>query len=131
MTLETGKLVCITEGSKKKKRTVIKLKCQNIKKTKTVQIDIKDSWLSLGLLTQQKQSLQNLDGIEVEFERNENNDPYRIWELGKEWDREEVKEIQIPQRDRPQETRKTYSAIISITLITLYQLYHVQLTIRN
>ncbi|NBD33782.1 MAG: TIGR03986 family CRISPR-associated RAMP protein [Cyanobacteria bacterium] len=104
MTIETGKLVCITEGSKKKKRTVIKLKCQNIKQTKTVQIDIKDSWLSLALLDQQKQSLQNLDGVEVEFERNKNNDPYRIWEVGKEWDRQETetKEV-IPKRDRVQE----------------------------
>lgn len=103
MTTETGQLVCITEGPKRKRRTVIKLECQNIKKNKTVTVHIKDEWLSLALEVRKKQSLSNLDGITVEFERNQNNDPYRIWEQGKEWDRPEVEVVELPQRTRPQE----------------------------
>jgi len=109
MTVETGKLLCVTEGSKKKKRTVIKLECQNIKKTKTVNIELKDEWLSQALLDKKKQSLQEVNGIAVEFERNDNNDPYHIWEQGKEWDRQNMEEMEIvaaPQRVRPQEQPK-------------------------
>lgn len=109
MTLETGKLICVTEGSKKKKRTVIKLECQNVKKTKTVQVDIHDDWLSQDLQNSQKQSLQVLNNIEVEFKRNDNNDPYQIWEIGQQWDREEPEKIEAVkalQRVRPPEQPK-------------------------
>lgn len=109
MTLETGKLICVTEGSKKKKRTVIKLECQNVKKTKTVQVDINNDWFSQDLQNKQKQSLQSLNGVTVEFKRNDNNDPYQIWEVGQQWDREEpekVEAVKALQRVRPQEQPK-------------------------
>ncbi|MBD2313189.1 TIGR03986 family CRISPR-associated RAMP protein [Desertifilum sp. FACHB-1129] len=109
MTIESGKLVCITEGSKKKKRTAIKLECQNPKKTKTVRVEVTDGWLSEALQNKKKQSLQELDGITVEFERNANNDPYKIWEQGQEWDKKDaeiVATVEVSERVRPQEWSK-------------------------
>jgi CRISPR-associated protein (TIGR03986 family) len=102
MTIENGKLVLIVEGSKKKKRSVIKLECLNRKKTKTVKVDLKSEWLSQALFKQQEQSLQSLDGVLVEFERNDNNDPHRIWQTGQEWDRKRAEET----FERPQEQPK-------------------------
>lgn len=103
MNTESGQLICITTGSKKKKRTIVQLECLNTKKTKTVKIDIKDNWLSLALEQSKKQSLQNLNNVSVEFKRNDNNDPHQIWEQGKKWDRQEIKTETIPQRNRPQD----------------------------
>lgn len=110
MAIETGKLVCVTEGSKKNKRTAIKLECENPKKTKTVRVDVTDDWLSEALQNKKKQSLQVLNSIAVEFERNNNNDPHKIWEQGQEWDRKEaerVATVEISERVRPQEWIKT------------------------
>ncbi|WP_017306838.1 TIGR03986 family CRISPR-associated RAMP protein [Spirulina subsalsa] len=106
MTIESGNLICITEGSKRTKRTVVKLECQNVKKTKTVKLDIKDEWLSIALTEKKNQSLQNLNDTQVEFERNDNNDPYRIWEQGQEWDRQEVKPVITPQKTQPVKQQK-------------------------
>lgn len=91
MTVETGKLLCVTEGSKKKKRQVIYLECQNVKRTKLVKVSIKNGWLSQALEKKQQQSLESLNNREVEFKRSDNNDPYQIWERGKQWDRLQAK----------------------------------------
>jgi CRISPR-associated protein (TIGR03986 family) len=109
MEIETGKLVCITEGSKKKKRIVVKLECQNPKKTKVVRIDLKVDWLSAPLQLLFHQSLEQLNNLSVEFERSENNDPVRIWEVGQQWDgeaSEPVEKAATPERVRPQEQPK-------------------------
>lgn len=104
MIIETGKLICITEGARKKKRTIIKLECESVSKQKTVRVDINDDWLSQSLLDQKRQSLQALNNVLVEFERNKNNDPYRVWEKGKEWDREACETVKTstnPQSAQP------------------------------
>ncbi|MBW4652154.1 MAG: TIGR03986 family CRISPR-associated RAMP protein [Kaiparowitsia implicata GSE-PSE-MK54-09C] len=110
MTVETGKLLCITEGSKKKKRQVIYLECQNIKKTKLVKVTVKDEWLSQALLEQQQRSLESLNNIDIEFNRNDNNDPYQIWELGKQWDKVQAKvSSAVVARSQPENSPKVVS----------------------
>jgi len=110
MTVETGKLLCITEGSKKKKRQVIYLECQNVKKTKLVKVLITNDWLSNALLEQQQRTLDSLNNVAVEFQRNDNNDPFQIWELGQQWDRVQA-EVLTPAvtRSRPENHPKVVS----------------------
>jgi len=110
MTVETGKLLCLTEGSKKKKRQVIYLECQNVKKTKLVKVPITDDWLSNALLEQQQRSLDSLNNVDVEFQRNDNNDPFQIWEQGQQWDRVKA-EVLTPAvtRSKP----KNYPKVVS------------------
>ena len=110
MTVETGKLLCITEGSRKKKRQVIYLECQSVKKPKLVKVPVTDDWLSNALLEQQQKSLDSLNNIDVEFKRNDNNDPFQIWELGQQWDRVQT-EVLTPAetRSRPENHLKVVS----------------------
>lgn len=103
MIVEAGKLLCETEKNKRNKRKTIKLECRN-KKGSTVKIDLNDQWLSQALLKKKEKSIETLNCVEVEFERNSNKDPYRIWEKGKQWDRQELDKIEIIAKPRP-ETR--------------------------
>ncbi|TVQ16295.1 MAG: TIGR03986 family CRISPR-associated RAMP protein, partial [Leptolyngbya sp. DLM2.Bin15] len=111
MTVETGKLLCVTEGSRRNKRQVIYLECQSVKKSKLVKVPVTTDWLSQALVEQQQQSLDSLNNINVEFKRNNNNDPHQIWELGKQWDRLQTEALSaVVTRSKPENQPKVVSS---------------------